>query len=49
MNLAPFKVLKFMDVLGVDESKLSVRNENGEKLDQLDLKIRAEQEDSRHA
>ena len=43
------RVLKFMDVLGVDESKLSVTNENGKKFDRLDLKKRAEQEDSLHA
>jgi len=43
------RVLKFIGVLGADESKLSVRDANGEKLDLLDLTIRAEQEDLYHA
>jgi len=40
------RALKFMNVLGVEESKLSVRNEFGKKFDRTDLEIQAKQEDS---
>ncbi len=38
--------LSFVDNIDLAESKLTIRDENGEKLDRLDLKIRAEHEGS---
>ena len=37
------KALRFLDALGIGASQTAIKDETGEKLDTLDLKIRADQ------